>query len=154
MSPPYCCVLGNIAQLLPTLQRYISKRREMADQLRNPAPLAVLGSSNSLDMDVPFKAERLSSSRSFSSLAASNDISIPLADFISVGHGTSRTLQTTSSLSTPTPTPSDHDKTTHQMLSHIAWLADELFRASEEKVNLVQAAFDSVSPLMVLSSAC
>jgi hypothetical protein len=30
------------------------------------------------------------------------------------------------------------------MLSHIAWLSEEILRASEEKVNLAQAAYDSV----------
>lgn len=30
------------------------------------------------------------------------------------------------------------------MLSHTAWLSEEIQRASEEKVNLAQAAYDSV----------
>jgi len=34
--------------------------------------------------------------------------------------------------------------TTREMLSHIAWLSEELLRASEEKVNIAQAADDSV----------
>jgi hypothetical protein len=57
------------------------------------------------------------------------------------------------SLSTPrTPTPMGIPpervkvpQTTREMLSHIAWLSEELLRASEEKVNLAQAAYDSVS---------
>jgi hypothetical protein len=35
-------------------------------------------------------------------------------------------------------------QTTREMLSHIGWLSEELFRASEEKVNLAQAGYDSV----------
>lgn len=50
---------------------------------------------------------------------------------------------------TPTPMsiPPDRTKlpqTTREMLSHIAWLSEEVLRASQEKVNLAQAACDSV----------
>lgn len=132
-----------IAQLLPTLQRYISKRREIAVHFRIPAP--VMGSNSGVfrDIDVPFKSERLSSPRSLPSLAPSGGMSL---EAVSGGHSAPWAPHT-SSTTTQTPTPSDHaenQKTTQQMLSHIAWVADELFRASEEKINLVQAAFDSV----------
>jgi hypothetical protein len=151
---PYHPVLGYIEQLLPTLQGYISKRREMADQLRIPAPLAVTSSNSGVlpDMGIPFKAERLSSPRSFPSLTTPADESLSLLESLSVGHSTSGTPRIASSTTTQTSAPSDHaesQETTRQMLSHIAWFADELSRASEEKVNLVQAAFDSVSPALV-----
>ena len=50
---------------------------------------------------------------------------------------------------TPTPMsiPPNHTimpQTTREMLSHIAWLSEEILRASDEKVNLAQAAYDSV----------
>lgn len=35
-------------------------------------------------------------------------------------------------------------QTTREMLSHIAWLSEELLRGSQEKVNLAQAAHDSI----------
>jgi len=35
--------------------------------------------------------------------------------------------------------------TTREMLSHIAWMTEELLRASQEKVNLSQANHDSVT---------
>lgn len=58
----------------------------------------------------------------------------------------------TASISTPrTPTPMGvppervkPPETTREMLSHIAWLTEELQRASREKVNLAKAATDSV----------
>jgi hypothetical protein len=34
-----------------------------------------------------------------------------------------------------------------EILSHVAWLSEEILRASEEKVNLAQASYDSVSDL-------
>jgi len=50
-----------------------------------------------------------------------------------------------------TPTPmsispecAKSPQTTREMLSHIGWLSEELWRASEEKVNLAQATYDSV----------
>lgn len=36
-------------------------------------------------------------------------------------------------------------QTTRQMLSHVGHLTEELLRASDEKVNLAQAAYESVS---------
>lgn len=38
-------------------------------------------------------------------------------------------------------------RTTREMLSHIAWLSEELLRGCQEKVNLAQAAHDSVCRL-------
>lgn len=40
-------------------------------------------------------------------------------------------------------------QTTREMLSHIAWLSEELLRGCQEKVNLAQAAHDSVCHLAV-----
>lgn len=142
----YQRVLDYMGRLLPSLQRYISKRREMANQLRTPPdPLVVMDSNNSAlsDRDVSFKEERSSSPSSLPSLTIPNEILH--VESTSVQHNTSRTPRI------PFPTPVDHgasQKTSEQMLSNIAQLADELLRASEEKVNLVQAAFDSVSPFI------
>lgn len=133
-----------IAQLLPTLQRYISRRREMAAQTRiSTSPLATSNSNVFLNMNIHFGTERLSTPRSLSTPNGLTSVLEP----VSVGHSTSGTLGIASSTTTQTPDLSDHvecRKPTQPMLSHIALLADELFRASEEKVNLVQAAFDSV----------
>jgi hypothetical protein len=51
--------------------------------------------------------------------------------------------------STPTALgiPPDHrkpPKTNRELLSHVAWLSEELLRAAQEKVGLAQAANDSV----------
>lgn len=61
-------------------------------------------------------------------------------------------LEASATPRTPTPmgVPPERIKapeTTREMLSHIAWLSEELLRAGEEKVNLAQAAHDSVSDL-------
>lgn len=43
------------------------------------------------------------------------------------------------------PLPEDRRKAprqTHELLSHVAWLSEEALRASEEKVNLANAAYD------------
>jgi len=128
-------VLGHIGQLHFTLQRYISKRREMADQLRIPGLLAC----SSKLLPGALKEERLSLPRSLPSLT------LPM----SLGSTSLGKLR----IATQSPTLFKHaesQQTTQQILVHIAWLADELFRASEEKVNLSQAAFDSVSLLMAL----
>jgi hypothetical protein len=42
-------------------------------------------------------------------------------------------------------------KSSQEMLAHIAWLAEEVVRASQEKVNVAQSAYDSVSNF---ASAC
>lgn len=50
-------------------------------------------------------------------------------------------------MSTPMSLPPNRVKrptTTREMLSHAAWLSEEIQRASDEKVNLAQAAYDSV----------
>jgi len=62
-----------------------------------------------------------------------------------------KTSQIASLTTTRTPTPLSippdrvkQPQTTREILSHIAWLSEEVLRASEEKVNLAQAAYDSV----------
>jgi hypothetical protein len=49
----------------------------------------------------------------------------------------------------PTSTsPSDGTNTEvspREMLSHVAWLSEEIMHASEEKVNLAQSSYESVS---------
>ncbi|KAF7971640.1 hypothetical protein HWV62_20676 [Athelia sp. TMB] len=50
-------------------------------------------------------------------------------------------------VSTPMPLPPNRVKrpqSTREMLTHTAWLSEEIQRASDEKVNLAQAAYDSV----------
>ena len=47
--------------------------------------------------------------------------------------------------------PSERAKqpnSTRELLSHIGWLSEELLRASQEKVNLAQATYDSVRPIL------
>ena len=51
-------------------------------------------------------------------------------------------------MSTPMSLPPNRVKrpqSTREMLTHTAWLSEEIQRASDEKVNLAQAAYDSVS---------
>jgi hypothetical protein len=144
-------LLGYIVQLLPTVQRYTSRRREMVDRLYKPCLIAVTGSSGSgvsPDVDVPLKEERSSSPPP---LTIRDHTSSSLLESISASHSASRTSRVAPS-TRRNLSHSESQQTTQQMLSQIAWLSDEIFRASEEKVNLVQAAFDSVSPLVALAS--
>ena len=67
--------------------------------------------------------------------------SIEGAKYIPIYEGaTPRTSTPISVLSEPLKPP----RTTREMLSHMAWLSEEILRTSEEKVNLAQTTYDSV----------
>lgn len=53
-------------------------------------------------------------------------------------------LATRTSTNMPVPSTSTKPQMSREILSHIAWLSEEILRASDEKVNLAQAAYDSV----------
>ncbi|KAF8964091.1 hypothetical protein BDZ97DRAFT_1660868 [Flammula alnicola] len=109
------------ARLLPTLQRYIKQRRAMAGISEHE-----------------HQAEATDEQASTSSPIG--DAHFPPGR----SNGESR-----SSPRTPTPgsVPPELQKapeTTRELVSHVAWMSEELLRASQEKVNLAQTNHDSV----------
>lgn len=113
------------ARLLPTLQKYIRQRRTLAGISRHELhtledPSTTIGQSP--DGNLCPKSDKFSphyNAASPSSPATRIPGSVP-------------------------PELSRPPETTREMLSHVAWMAEELLRASQEKVNLSQANYDSV----------
>lgn len=138
--------LGYSADLLPTLQNYIDQRRKGIDKKLASYPIVGSPMIEAFDETIETKAVINGASRLLASSRLSNTTgpSIPLKRL----H-----LHNFASPRTPTPMgiPPERSKTpetTREMLSHIAWLSEELLRASQEKVNLAQAAHDSVGRLL------
>lgn len=72
------------------------------------------------------------------------------ADEKAPASGPTVVLPTRTNSSAPMPVPIERTrkpKTSREYLSHIAWLSEEVLRASQEKVNLAQATYDSVRPV-------
>ncbi|KIK63792.1 hypothetical protein GYMLUDRAFT_40869 [Collybiopsis luxurians FD-317 M1] len=116
---------GYLDDIIPTLRKYVTHRRN----LENGALL----SNNIAEISVP------------STPAASTSTSVPKTPLRSLHHSV-----TTPRTSTPIPLslPAERIKapeTGKELLSHIAWLAEELMSAAQEKVNLAQAAHDYIS---------
>jgi len=117
------------ARLLPTLQKYIKQRQTLAGisshelkASKELYPSTVIVQSADGDLR-PEKSDKLSphcNRASPSSPATRIPGSVP-------------------------PELSQTPETTREMLSHVAWMAEELLRASQEKVNLSQANHDSVT---------
>ncbi|TRM59478.1 hypothetical protein BD626DRAFT_508442 [Schizophyllum amplum] len=131
--------------LLPMLRQYIARRHELAG-VPNPSPV-----------QVETVTESQSNGNIATELAGTLKRSIsrpPLVNGTSSFHLPMTPVRrlTADALSTPrTPNPfgipperAKTPQTTKQMLSHLAWLSEEIVRASEEKVNIAQAAYDSV----------
>ncbi|KAL1730064.1 hypothetical protein EV714DRAFT_211747 [Schizophyllum commune] len=134
--------------LLPTLRKYIARRYELAS-VPNPSPVQVEMATDSPPSAIPSRLSEQPSQllrRSISRPPLTNGVStssIPITPL------RRPTLEGLSTPRTPTPfgIPPERTKppeTTRQMLSHLAWLSEEIVHASEEKVHIAQAAYDSV----------
>lgn len=113
-------------RLLPTLQRYIKQRQTLAgisshefNTLKELDLSTVIVPSTAGDL-CPKKSDKHHNRTSPSPPAARIPGSVP-------------------------PELSQPPATTREMLSHVAWMTEELLRASQEKVNLSQANYDSVT---------
>lgn len=152
--------------MLPTIKRYVELRRSMVSrpaevraETRPAAPDSEAGSAPS-ENDLPAKSEPPPTPVQNLSMPLNGD---RFSAALSAGHSGSPTKNqgtpapmplpvmrlASSTVRTPTPMsiPPNRMKmpqTTREMLSHIAWLSEEILRASDEKVNLAQAAYDSV----------
>lgn len=121
--------------MLRTLKRYISKRRELTPSVPVAIPLSAEG-NGSVQLDIS---------------AAEEDTSTDIAPLVAVDEtasqpGVSHKPQSLAIVSLSVPAEGTKiPQTTRQMLSHVGYLTEELLRASEEKVNIAQAAYDSVS---------
>lgn len=132
--------------MLSTLKRYITKRREITPKIYSTPCLAatiVEGNGSTAQFD-----------RSDTGGQAQEEIPTVIAPLPVNG----TTSKSGASLKQQPPTiPRPHMslgvsperartlQTTRQMLSHVGHLTEELLRASDEKVNLAQAAYESVS---------
>ncbi|THV08083.1 hypothetical protein K435DRAFT_959532 [Dendrothele bispora CBS 962.96] len=119
-------VQNHMASLLPTLMKYIAKRRQLHEETCKPHP------SGGAPVDTTSEAS--------SSGAMEPVVQAPAAST----SGPSSSQRTSS---TPMSIPLERTKvpeTTMGMLSHIAWLSEESVHASQEKVYLAQAAQDSI----------
>ncbi|PPQ66883.1 hypothetical protein CVT26_009823 [Gymnopilus dilepis] len=118
------------ASLLPALQKYIKKRRTMAgieDDSRPGMLQQPPRSPERCDMPLNSHSNRPGLQTPGTTRASSSE---------SVGDQHTRTgLQSTS--------PPTSDKA-RELLSHVAFMAEELLRASQEKVNLAQANHEMV----------
>ncbi|KAG6861879.1 hypothetical protein C0995_010585 [Termitomyces sp. Mi166 len=110
------------ASLLPLLLQYIKKRRELKSN-----HIHTSGASET-ESGVEPKEEH----------SKSPD---PSTRHSTEAHDVSQRIPTPSGLPSKLFKPAT---TTREMLSQIACIADEMLRASEEKVNVAQAAYDSV----------
>lgn len=151
---------GYNEDLLPTLHKYVALRRSIASQKQVGTPIESRDELS--EVDPIFRngpTTTAGPSTPSATMAPLNGTPARKLQPVSPTKlpGTPQPLKRTSvasvSLATPrTPTPmsapperSKPPLTTREMLSHMAWLSEEILRASEEKVNLAQAAYDSVS---------
>ncbi|KAF9070356.1 hypothetical protein BDP27DRAFT_1323898 [Rhodocollybia butyracea] len=115
---------GYLDDLAPILRRYAAYRRKIETgtltEAEPTAPSTPVASSSTLGLKTPARS-------------------------VQVSEITPRTL---SPLASPLALPVERIKppqTGKEMLSHVAWLAEELMSAAQEKVNLAQAAHDYIS---------
>lgn len=166
-------VLDNQTQLLPELREYINIRRTMfamtkpktpptgnlihsdppadpprkvvlpnghsaANRISSPIPaVSAHGNDTPMEVDTPGAAPEVNP------MLVSSEI---IQDDISIPHN----LQTDTRIPSTPPQPhalevDTGSKTARELLMRIACLSEEIMRHSEEKVNLAQAAYDSVS---------
>lgn len=147
-------------QVLPTIKRYIELRRnvmshpaEACTGTQPAAPEGVLSKNDLLakseppptpvqNLSIPLNGDRFSAALSVGhsgSLIKNRGTPTPLP----VMRLSSSVVCTPTPMSIP-PNRTKMPQTTREILSHIAWLSEEILRASDEKVNLTQAAYDSV----------
>jgi hypothetical protein len=158
---------GYNADLLPTLQKYIALRRYMARQgnsteenepIREAAAAALPATQDSAVTNMA--GSSTPSRNAHLTLAIPNGARSASPTKLPITPILQSKLTPAASIATPrTPTPMSAPperlkppQTTREMLSHMAWLSEEVLKASEEKVNLAQAAFDSVGGSSLLAS--
>ncbi|KAF5386908.1 hypothetical protein D9615_001739 [Tricholomella constricta] len=142
-------VSGYTSTLLPTLLKYIKKRRDLvrtcvpsnseSDENHSTLIHEVEPKEEQPRSPKPIPASSMPNEPTFARLQSTMPSAAP--------QGIQGDRSAVPQLSTPLALPRNFVKpptTTRQMLSHIAGLAEELLRASEEKVNVAQAAYDSV----------
>ncbi|KIM87681.1 hypothetical protein PILCRDRAFT_815263 [Piloderma croceum F 1598] len=140
---------GYSKDLLPTIQRYIELRKSLAARTESEQPPDVEQPTKSEPPPTPIQNLRPSFNGNGSTTSRPAS---PTKDQGTPAPALPMKTPLVASLATTrTPTPMTipphrmkQPQTTREMLSHIAWLSEEVLRASEEKVNLAQAAYDSV----------
>ncbi|KAF9459538.1 hypothetical protein BDZ94DRAFT_1324684 [Collybia nuda] len=132
--------ITHMANLLSTLERYITKRRTMIHKIHSTIVDSVEqrnGSATKFDMsDRGAQAPEETPTTSMTPLL---NEATPKSGLSSKILSPWKRTPITSSEHTRTP------HTTRQMLSHVGYLTEELLRASDEKVNLAQAVYESIN---------
>jgi hypothetical protein len=153
---------GYNTDLLPTVHKYVALRRSIASQKRTEGPIEsrdevsevdTISRQNGSSTTSAGPATPSATVAAMNGTPARNMQPVPSTEFPGTPQQLKKTPVASVSLATPrTPTPMSIPPerlkpplTTREMLSHMAWLSEEILRASEEKVNLAQAAYDSVS---------
>lgn len=149
-------VADNQKQLLPGLQEYINIRKSLSAMTKPQTPPI----DHDISPDDPVNASEgvvqqngnSNADRTSSPLPALSDyghdapmeVDSPAPDtkiHASIPHN----RQTEPNIPSQTPPSLPAPKNARQLLMRIACLSEEIMRHSEEKVNLAQAAYDSVS---------
>jgi hypothetical protein len=148
-------------KLLPALYRYVSHRKTLS-QSQFPPPSAEANAQHPATPRDISRAPSASAPSPRATSAVPNEATALSAHQVLLpAIPTPITVQTpAASISTPrTSTPAvsipserpEPVKTTREMLSQMSQLSEEILRASEEKVNLAQVAYDSVRRNFVVS---
>jgi hypothetical protein len=150
-------VQGYNEDLLATLLKYIQLRRTIASRSRSGLlvdPGSVNGMENSASSSATTPKDFVYAP---SPTLAASDIHPQSAEKLLASTPLTPFKRTLSNVTPRTPTPTsipperlNPPQTSREMLSHMAWLSEEILRASQEKVNLAQAAYDSVSRSLLL----
>jgi hypothetical protein len=148
---------GYNRDLLPTILRYIKLRQSLTARPEQGQIFGIEQPTKSEPPPTPI--QNLSTPLNGSRSSSSCPVSATKGQSTPVPAPPVKMPLITSFATTRTPTPLSiplnrvkPPQTTREMLSHIAWLSEEILRASEEKVNLAQAAYDSVRPIFLLFS--
>ncbi|KDR81396.1 hypothetical protein GALMADRAFT_239266 [Galerina marginata CBS 339.88] len=130
------------AGLLPALQKYIQLRQTMAGISAEQSNTAERQTSKGASAEDEFPPPP-SQSHDPTSMNGNFALIIPASKRPRNGISHSPPAVASKSNSTP-PENVKPPETTRELLSHVAFMAEELLRASQEKVNLAQANHDSV----------
>lgn len=125
-------VAGYVSSLLPMLNEYIELRRSLASK-----DTASSSATKEAPVEVPTEGDEATPQTPSKSDTLKSDVAVV----------PTIVLPNRTNSSAPMPVPIERTrkpKTSREYLSHIAWLSEEVLRASQEKVNLAQATYDSV----------